>query len=147
VLGTSGQESERVAQFQERMRQCLAAQTDFTDMMPRIEGLISQLGSERPQDKMHALATAGRVDLRYIKAWTHLRNRQVHPKLTDLKKPDAIDMQKLLDLVHQAEMLLRQLTFHLIGYVGPFTDYGIAGFPSKQYPLPSSPSAPVDDGV
>jgi hypothetical protein len=38
----------------------------------------------------------------------------------------------------RAEVLLRQLTFFLIGYEGPFTDYGVHGdhaFPTKQYPV------------
>jgi hypothetical protein len=55
-----------------------------------------------------------------------------------LKKPDAVDYQKLLNQIHRVETLLRQLTFYLIGYEGPFTDYGGDGkhnFPSKQYPL------------
>jgi hypothetical protein len=44
-------------------------------------------------------------------------------------------MQKLVDHIHKVEVLLRQLTFHLITYEGPFTDYGVHTFPSKQYPL------------
>jgi len=31
-------------------------------------------------------------------AWSDLRNRHVHPKLSDLKKPDPIDYQNLLEL-------------------------------------------------
>jgi hypothetical protein len=60
------------------------------------------------------------------------------PTLKDLKKPDPADYQKLLDHIHRVETLLRQLTFYLIRYEGPFTDYGVHGkhdFPSKQYPL------------
>jgi hypothetical protein len=44
-------------------------------------------------------------------------------------------MQKLFDRIHEVEVLLRQLTFHLMEYEGPFTDYGVHGYPSKQYPL------------
>ena len=135
--------AERMIEFQTRMRQCLAAQTDFADMVPRMEGLISVLGTERAQDKLHALAATGHVDPAYIKAWTRLRNRHVHPKLKDLRKPDAVDIQELLDLIHQVEVLLRQITFYLIGYTGPFTDYGVAGFPSKQYPLAPPEAAPL----
>jgi hypothetical protein len=93
------------------------------------------MSSKRPQDTLYALGDAGRVEKSYVEAWTYLRNRHVHPKLQDLEKPTSADMQKLLDHIHKVEVLLRQLTFHLIGYEGPFTDYGARGFPSKQYPL------------
>jgi hypothetical protein len=68
------------------------------------------------------LSPTGHVEKAYVDAWTYLRNRHVHPTLKDLKKPDAIDYQKLLDHIHRVEVLLRQLTFYLIGYKGPFTD-------------------------
>ena len=116
-------------------------------MMPRIKGFINSFGARRPQDKMHDLASKGYVDRDYITAWTYLRNRHVHPKLKDLKKPDAAAMQELLDLIHRVETLLRQLTFYLINYSGPFTDYGTSGFPTKQYPLPPSPSTPAGEEV
>jgi hypothetical protein len=35
-------------------------------------------------------------------------------------------------------MLLHQLTFHLIGYEGPFTEYGETEFATRHYPLPES---------
>jgi hypothetical protein len=130
-VGDDKAKADRVALFQERMRKLLAKQTDFADLAPRMEGKIKAMGDKRPEDTLYDLADTGHVEKDYIKAWRNLRNRHVHPKLKDLKKPD----QKLLDHIHRAEVLLRQLTFYLIGYVGPFTDYGVEGFPEKQYPL------------
>ncbi|MDE2110188.1 MAG: hypothetical protein KGJ79_03520 [Alphaproteobacteria bacterium] len=127
--------SDRLVRFQERMRKLFAAETDFADLAPRMEGLINAMGNKRPQDTLYALADMGHVEKDYVDAWTYLRNRHVHPMLSDLKKPDTVDYQNLLDHIHRVEVLLRQLTFHLIGYEGPFTDYGVEGFPSKQYPL------------
>lgn len=143
VFEQDGEKAERVTKFQTRMRQWVATQTDFADLVPRLEGLIGALGEERVQDKLHTLVATGHVDLAYIKAWTRLRNRHVHPKLKELKKPDTVGMQELMDLIHQVEVLLRQLTFYLIGYTGPFTDYGVAGFPSRQYPLAPPEAPPV----
>jgi hypothetical protein len=102
------------------------------------------MSNKRPQDKLYALAKTGHVEEAYIEAWSYLRNRHVHPTLRDLKKPDAADYQKLLDYIHRVEPLLRQLTFYLIGYVGPFTDYGAENFPSKQYPLSAPATEPAD---
>ena len=139
------EKAKRVAKFQDRMRECLATQSDFADLKPRMEGLIDFLSAERVKDKLRPLAAAGQVDAKYIKAWDHLRNRHVHPKLRDLRKPDAAKTQELVELINKTEVLLRQVTFYLIGYTGPFTDYGAVGFPSKRYPL-TPPESANDDG-
>jgi hypothetical protein len=106
-----------------------------------MEGSIAAMSNKRPQDTMYSMAESGYVEKAYVDAWTYLRNRHVHPTLKDLEKPDAIDYQKLLDHIHRVEVLLRQLTFYLIEYQGPFTDYGAANFPSKQYPLSRNDTA------
>jgi hypothetical protein len=74
--------------------------------------------------RCYALAETGHVEKDYVEAWTYLRNKHVHPTLKDLEKPDQIDFQKLIDHIYRVEVLLRQLTFYLIGYEGPSTDYG-----------------------
>lgn len=102
------------------------------------------MGGRSPKDTLYALAKMGGVEEAYIKPWSDLRNRHVHPTLRDLKKPDHVDYQPLLDNIHRAEVLLRQLTFHLIGYKGPFTDYGVRGgqnHPIKTYPLDTPPKS------
>lgn len=124
--------------LQAAMRKWLVGQSFSVDQKKRVEGMIGGLSEKRPQGTMYGLAKTGHLEKAYIKAWQNLRNRQVHPKLKDLKKPSPKDIQKQLDDIHRTEVLLRQLTFFLIGYKGPFTDYGIHGdhgFPSKQYPL------------
>jgi hypothetical protein len=132
------QKAERVVLYQERARKWLEDQKDLADIADRAWGLINAMSSKRPQDALYALAETGHVEKAYVDAWEYLRNRHVHPKLKDLQKPSPVDFQKLLDHIHRVETLLRQLTFYLIGYEGPFTDYGVYGkhaFPSKQYPL------------
>ena len=134
-LENVGDKADQVKELQERMLKWLEEQMDFEEFLPRAQGLIKAIGNRRPQDVLYSLADTGYVDKEYVKAWTYLRNRHVHPQLKDLKKPELDDSQKLLDHVHRVEVLLRQLTFYLIGYEGPFTDYGREGFPIKQYPL------------
>lgn len=137
-------EADQIVDLQQRTRQWLATQSDLReDLTRRVAGLVDHMGKKRPEDILYPLAAAGRVEKLYVLAWRDLRNRHVHPKLKDLKKPSPIDNQKLIDSIHRAEVLLRQLTFHLIGYSGPFTDYGVYGvhdFPSKQYPLVLPPA-------
>jgi hypothetical protein len=128
-----------LAEIQGRMREWLEDQSGLpSDLVSRVRGQINAITNKRPQDILYALAKTGNVEKDYVKAWSYLRNKHVHPTLKDLKKPDEIDYQKLIDHVHRVEVLLRQLTFYLIGYEGPFTDYGVHGdevFPIKQYPL------------
>jgi hypothetical protein len=132
---TDDTKAKRLALFQSRMREFLSMQTDFAELLPRMRGSIDAMSNKRPQDTMYSLAKDGYVEKAYVDAWTYLRNRHVHPTLKELQKPDQIDNQKLLDNIHRVEVLLRQLTFYLIGYDGPFTDYGAEQFQSKQYPL------------
>jgi hypothetical protein len=130
--------SGQTKRMQMAMQKWLAEQSFPEDQTKRVEGMIGGLSGKRPQDMMYELAKTGHVEKTYIRAWQNLRNRQVHPKLKDLKKSSPIDTQNLLDDIHRTEVLLRQLTFFLIGYEGPFTDYGLHGdhaFPTKQYPL------------
>jgi len=129
---------ERLALYQERARKWIDEQKDLADIAGRAKGQINAMSNKRPQDTLYALAKTGHVEKSYVDAWEYLRNRHVHPKLSDLQKPTPVDYQKLLDHIHRVETLLRQLTFYLIGYEGPFTDYGVHGkqtFTSKQYPL------------
>jgi hypothetical protein len=132
------QKAERIALYQERARKWLEDQKDLADIADRARGQINAMSNKRPQDTLYALAETGHAEKSYVDAWEYLRNRHVHPKLSDLQKPTSVDYQKLLDHIHRVETLLRQLTFYLIGYEGPFTDYGVHGkqaFPSKWYPL------------
>jgi hypothetical protein len=133
------QKDDLLASYQERACKWLEEQSDLVDISSRARGHIESMSKKRPDDTLYALAKKGRVEKAYIKSWRNLRNRHVHPSLKDLGKPDPIDYQELLDHIHRVETVLRQLTFYLIGYEGPFTDYGVHGkgaFPSKQYPLP-----------
>ncbi len=138
LVSVDEKKDERLALYQERALKWLAEQDDLAPIAERARGQIGGMSRQSPKDKLYALADTGHVEKTYVKTWSDLRNRHVHPTLKDLKKPDPVDYQELLDQIHQVETLLRQLTFYLIGYEGPFTDYGVHGthdFPSKQYPL------------
>jgi hypothetical protein len=128
--------TKKLALYQKKALAWLAMQEDLSaDIKNRARGQICAMSNKRPQDTLYALATAGRVEKKYVDAWADFRNRHVHPRLQDLEKPTSVNMQKMFDQIHKVEVLLRQLTFHLIGYEGPFTDYGEHGFPPKPYPF------------
>lgn len=128
-------EAARVARFQTHMLGLVDAETGFDDnLVKRMRGLVGTMANRRPQDVLHALVKTGHVDETYIEAWDELRQRHVHPKPKDLKQPQGVDYQELLDRIRRAEVILRQLTFCLIGYEGSYTDYGAENFPSRNYP-------------
>lgn len=142
-LESDAAQAREVEAFQKAARTWLKERTDFSKTIAnRANGLINAMDSRRPQDTLRSLALKGLVERDYIGSWSYLRNRYIHPRLKDLRIPTALDKQKLLDSIHKVEVLLRQLTLHLIGYDGYFTDYGVSGFPSKKYPLePADPAA------
>lgn len=111
---------------------------DLTNVAGRAKNQLDAMKSKRAVDTLYALAESGHVDESYVKAWKKLRDRQAHPKPKELLQPDPGEMQRRLDEILKVEVLLRQLTFHLIGYEGPYTDYGEHGRPIRQYPPASN---------
>jgi hypothetical protein len=109
----------------------------------RIQGLVAGLTSVRAIDKLVSLAQQFGADSTYVDAWKNLRNRGVHPT-TGKNDITSLDYQQYIDELHKVGVLLYHVIFHLIGYRGPYTDYGARGFPVKEYPIepPSSPIAP-----
>ena len=59
----------------------------------------------------------------------------MHPSLADLKRAGPNEYRERFQRLWQMGTLLHQLTFYIIQYEGPFTDYDRPGRPSKQYPL------------
>jgi hypothetical protein len=84
-IANDAAKTKRLTLFQKRMRDCLAAQVDFVDLAPRMEGLTAMMAAKPPQDTLYALANTGHVDKAYVDAWTYFRNRHVHPTVGDLK--------------------------------------------------------------
>jgi len=141
-LSPDDAEAARVTRFQSHMREIVDVQTDLDgDLVERMHGLIGMMAHRRPKDVLHALVRTGHIDKKYIEAWDALRNRHVHPRPKDLKQIQGVDYQEMVDRIHRAEVILWQLTFYLIGYEGPYIDYGTDNFPSKNYP-----TRPADAG-
>lgn len=126
---------ERIQAFRKHINEHLSKQGEFAGLAPRLDSMLINWTKKRPQDTLHELAKRGLIQRQYIKSWTDLRNRHVHPTLADLTAPSQADYQNVLDNTHRVEVLIYQIIFHLLGYNGPFTDYGADGFPGGIYPL------------
>jgi hypothetical protein len=130
------------AVFRSRALEWLESQANFSESIKsRARGLIGSSADKGVKQTLRELAEMHRVDKKYVDAWDKLRNRHVHPKLADLRLPGSAEYRELFRLLWQVEMLLHQLTFHLIGYEGPFTDYSREALASGQYPLLESVEA------
>jgi hypothetical protein len=126
---------ERVKAFQKHMHDYLSSHAEFSDYTDRLDGMLGNWSKKGPKDTLHELAERGFIQKDYIKAWTDLRNRHVHPTLADLEPPSPATYQVVLNNTYRVEVLVNQIIFHLLGYEGPFTDYGAEGFPINNYPL------------
>jgi len=80
-LAEDKEQAASVVGLQASMREWLEGQSGLGKLADRVAGLIGMIGNKLPQDTLHALAAAGRIEKSYIKAWSDLRNRHVHPTL------------------------------------------------------------------
>lgn len=101
----------------------------------RVQGLVAGLTAVRAVDKMQWLVKQGGTSDVHVQAWKDLRNRNVHP--TGKVDVASLDYQRLIDALHEVGVLLYHVVFHIIGYKGPYTDYGAHGFPKAEYPPPA----------
>jgi hypothetical protein len=138
----SKEEKNEIENLQRHVLDCVGKHPDLGKYAERLRGLMGGLATKGTKDVLHELAKKGAIEPSYIAAWSWLRNGKVHPKLKNLKRPDLVENQKMLTKTSRVEVLIHQLVFHLIGYQGPFTDYGVEAaeqrFPNKAYPLPVS---------
>lgn len=131
-------EIKRIKAFRVYVKDEVAKESEYADFARRLDGMLGAWSKKRPQDTLHELVERGFIQKNYIASWTDLRNRHVHPSLSDLEPPTPATYQRVLDNTYRVEVLLNQTIFHLIGYEGPFTDYGAEGFPIANYPLASN---------
>jgi hypothetical protein len=133
------------ANFRTRALKWLEEQPDFSEGVKiRAQGLIGASADTGVKQTLRELAEMGDVDKRCVDAWSKLRHRHVHPNLADLRVPGTAEYRALFKLLLQVGMLLHQLTFHLIGYQGPFTEYGRVWVGSRKYPLLESEEGGAD---
>ncbi|WP_155122589.1 hypothetical protein [Burkholderia ubonensis] len=118
------------------LKRYIAGHAELGTIKDRVIGLLGMLEHPPgPRDKLKWLAAQGKAEKAYIQQWTDLRNAHVHPRLIDLEQPSQTAYQKQLDRIHSVQVLLCQITYYLIGFCGPYTDYAAEGYPEKDYPL------------
>jgi hypothetical protein len=108
----------------------------------RISGLLAMLHDQRVQDRLAPLIESRRADPEHLQAWKQLRNSHVHPKKAKLKNITTADHQRMADLIAKTTILLYHITFVLIGFEGPYADYGTVNWLSKYFPFKEQETPP-----
>jgi len=127
-------EDEIVANVRQEILKRLEELGVNSNLKERIQGLLGQLNTVRAIDRLQVLVHSERLDARSLDAWKKLRNKGVHPTRSTLEELDDEEMQKMIDRIHQVYVCMYQITFTLIGYEGPFSNYGSKRFREETYP-------------
>jgi hypothetical protein len=95
----------------------------------RICSAIADMKKSRATDKLRALVKSEIIEKKEYEAWKKLRNESTHPT-----RPAFVELQNLLDLSNIMITLFYKLIFLIIGYEGKYMNYGIDGYPLKDFP-------------
>jgi hypothetical protein len=131
----SKEEKAKVSTFRRWILAQVKGHDQYVGYAQRVEGLLSMMGKPTVKQRLEHLAASGHIDVAFGKAWNDLRNSRAHPKVEDLNNLSSDHNQKVFDLIGQVTSLMYQIVFHLIGYEGPYMDYGIHNYPTRQYPM------------
>jgi hypothetical protein len=104
---------------------------EFSTLADRLGGVLGMMMDVRVIDRLQPLADVNHITDRYLKAWQKLRNKFVHPKGAGLSTFADSQFQQLIDLLYQVTTLMYEIVFHIIGYSGSYTDYGVTGWPIR----------------
>lgn len=121
-----------VGEFREWLTPLVANNPKFSTFSERLGGLIGMLAVESVKDRLSSLIETNEVTAAYVKAWNNLRNKFVHPKAKDLVAFSDEKLQQLIDLLYKVTTLMYEIIFYLIGYRGPYRDYGTEGWPIRR---------------
>jgi len=95
----------------------------------RFCGALDHVLMPRTKERLHELASQGRIRKEHVDTWARLRNTWAHGS-----RPRDWGNQQLLDSISTVTVLFYCLVFAAIGYEGPFTDYSRRGWPDANYP-------------
>lgn len=113
----------------------ISAQPCLAKYADRVRGLLGMMQNVRVQDRLRPLIEKGYADHAYLKAWSDLRNKHIHPGELNLGDVTITDYhQELLALINKTTVLMYQIIFYMVGYKGKFIDYGAPGYPYGEYP-------------
>lgn len=130
--GVSASQKVLVGELRNWLMPMINESAKFSSLSDRLGGLIGMMADERVKDRLSALVETRQITGAYVKAWSDLRNKFVHPKAKDLVAFSDEKFQQLIDLLYKVTTLMYEIVFHLIGYRGAYLDYGTDGWPIRR---------------
>lgn len=97
------------------------------EIKERILKTIKGMEMIRIVDKLKMLMKGKIIKKQDYNAWNRLRNKMAHAKRYSNKEEWINDYHKVLSMFYR-------LIFHIIGYKGPYVEYGEVGYPKRIYP-------------
>lgn len=95
----------------------------------RVTGSLAAMLQARALDKLKALSETGSIKDYQVEDWRRIRNPAAHGY-----RSQELSIQDKFDLIQRVTVLFYHLIFTAIGYKGKYTDYGVHGWPEKDYP-------------
>ena len=123
-----------IAKFQEHVAKWIKDEGISEGSANRIAGLIGQLGSVRPIDRMMSLVPHHFLYEDDIRTWSKARNSAVHTRKASAADLESEKLQARINQLHDVYRLLYFIIFQVIGYDGKYTDYAERHFPVRGYP-------------
>jgi hypothetical protein len=127
-------EKEELSRLEMFVRHTSLDSDNYQHFADRLGGAITNMKQVSARDRMQILIESGHVSDIHAKAWTKVRNTHVHPRRRNLMQMQPEDYQELVDRIYKVIVLMYQIIFYLIGYVGRYTDYSTRDWPEKDYP-------------
>ena len=110
---------------EEQARKLIASADLPERLASRLLGVLKRQGASA-SDRLFELARLGVVDPQEVDAWKALRNSIAHGALPPMG-------QELVDKVHRVRTLFSRLVLSVVGYEGPYVDYGCTGWPVRDH--------------
>lgn len=92
----------------------------------RLDGFLKAVTRPSSRTALHNLQKPGVVTEEQVNAWERLRHVAAHGK------EYSLPFREVYELTQQLRVLLNLLVFEIIGYSGPYTDYGAIGWPTRR---------------
>jgi hypothetical protein len=121
-----GQAEAEVLSAVSELEELLKGHLESSLIKERVRGFFAAVKGPSSRTAIRSLVKRGVITHEQFEAWEGLRHVAAHGKEYDLP------FRELYELSWQLRVLMAKLVFELVGYTGPYTDYGTLGWPTQR---------------
>ncbi|MFF8802367.1 MULTISPECIES: hypothetical protein [unclassified Methylobacterium] len=126
-------EKEKVELIAEVVGRWLRKRKFSDDICFRTNGLVNQLSNVRVRDRLSNYIETGTIPSDYFATWNRQRHKAVHTSNDLFGATSDAKLQKTLDDIQKLNTLIQMMLFVIIGYEGPYVDYGAVNWPTAEF--------------